>query len=449
MKLKNKAVAILLGGALAVVTSLSLADKGGLRSQEYANKHNAKQSEWIYEGVKTLSTDRKIKHYSWLHKVGDGPYDMIRVHRYVRQANNKDARPRLAAVNKRKVLFVINGTWGQEGPEPLKEFDSYYFPKNGYDLWTMDFRTAFIPNLAYEQFEEKGESEGLLSTAGWTYSVFREDIKQAVNFAKHTSRARKVFLAGRSRGGSQAFIYAAKYAKDLKGIIGLDGGPVYQAIENPELQQPESAYRAALQGLASGLSGLALLNQVSGYENSRLIGALPNVLSPIGAPLPSEAELPFGPPPNGLSITNLADLSAYESYWLGGAGLVTNIYTLYPGGEGETYMDQEALSLARANYSRYWPFVQNLESSFLAGYADNPYLDYDDTQDITLPVIHFVGDFGCPMGSCLDLHRPYSTSSSDFSVKYLPGFGHLDIYYGTHSESDVKKPMLEWMNERL
>jgi pimeloyl-ACP methyl ester carboxylesterase len=42
--------------------------------------------------------------------------------------------------------------------------------------------------------------------------------------AKKLSRAKKIFLAGRSRGGTQMYIYASKYwQEDLKGLIGLDG----------------------------------------------------------------------------------------------------------------------------------------------------------------------------------------------------------------------------------
>lgn len=451
---KHSPLAALLGCTLAATVPFNSANaqrdwsKDFLPAYHHKKSHH-KASAWLYEGVRKLAVDPSIRHYTWVRTVGEGPYDKIRVHRYVRETHNKDLRPERPAPNKRKVLFVINGTWGQEGSEPLEEFDSYFFPDNGYDLWTLDFRTAFIPNLAYDQFDEYGEAEGLMSTADWTYAAFREDIKQAVDFAKKTARTDKVFLAGRSRGGAQAFIYAAKYEKDIKGIIGLDGGPLYRGEENPAQQRPKAAYQGALTALASGASGLDLLSQVGNYENGRLVGTLPNVESQVGEPLPSVMELPFGPPPDGSDITNLADLLAYQTYYLGPPGSVTNVYSPYPSGSGETYMNKDTLKVGLSNYSRYWPFVQNLESSFLTGYADNPYLDYDDTQDVTVPVMHFVGDFSCPAASCLSQTRSYSTSSDDFTIKHLPGFGHLDVYYGTHSAEEIKQPMLEWMNHRL
>lgn len=407
-----------------------------------------RNQEWVYEGVKTLDLNRDIKHYTWELTVGEGPYDKIRVHRYVREPHNDLALPDRPAPDRRKVLFVINGTWGQEGKEPIREFDSFYFPDQGFDYWTMDFRTAYIPNMNYQQLENS-EPEGLQSTAGWTYEVFREDIKAAVEKAKSVSRARQVFMAGRSRGGTQLFIYAAKYAHDLKGMIGLDGGPIYRGAEAPDDQFSEAEFEAAMEEFRAGSMG-ELLSEVGGYENGKLLGALPYVEAQVGAPLPDESELPAERPlPEGYQINDLMDLAAYDSYWTWGEGRVTNIYTPYPGGSGETYMSKEALRYGRANYSRYWPAVQNFEGTFLSGYADNPYLDYDDTQDVTVPVIHFVGELACPGGVCVGLDRPHSTASEDFQVKYLPGYGHLDVYYGTHSEEDVKKPMLDWMESRL
>jgi hypothetical protein len=41
------------------------------------------------------------------------------------------------------------------------------------------------------------------------------------------------------------------------------------------------------------------------------------------------------------------------------------------------------------------------------------------------------------------------TVSTDVTSIILTGYGHLDVYAGTHSIETVKQPMLEWMNDRL
>jgi len=441
--------ALLLAGASSAVAGERPSWAQAWQQWKDHQQHQQK-ARWVYQGVRVATEyDPDIRHYSWeIARPPYGPYDKISVHRYVKEPNNDKAMPERPAPDKRKVLFIINGTWGQEADRPLSdESDVGFFPKHGYDVWTMNFRTSYIPNMAYERFAELGEAEALAGTADWTYAVFREDIKAAVEFAKNVSGARKVFMAGRSRGGTQLFIYAAKYASDLKGMIGLDGGPIYRGVDDPASQRSRQQYQQALAALRAGQAG-PLLAEVAGYEDGQLGGVLPYATAAVGRPLPSVAELPFGPPPDGSDIKDIADLAAYDSYWAWGAGLVTNIYTQYPGGNGETYMDKKSLLSGRAIYTRYWPQVQNLESAFLAGYADNPYLDYDDTQHVTVPVIHFSGELSCPRGTCLDAQRPYSTGSADFTVKYLPGFGHLDVYYGTHAVDQVKQPMLEWMNAR-
>jgi pimeloyl-ACP methyl ester carboxylesterase len=415
-----------------------------------AKTNRADEAQWVYQGVRVVTEiDADIHHYKWeIARPPYGPYDRIRVHRYVKEPRNDKAIPGRPAPDHRKVLFIINGTWGQEGNRrQSEESDTGFFPQQGYDVWTMDFRTSFVPNMAYDQFEELGESEGLQSTANWTYGVFREDIKAAVEFAKGVARTDKLFMAGRSRGGTQLFIYSAKYASDLKGMIGLDGGPIYRNVDNPATQRSEAEFQATMQAFRAGAAG-PLLTEVGGYADGQLGGALPYARAAVGRPLPSAAELPFGPPPDGSEIKTIADLAAYDSYYAWGAGRVTNVYTPYPGGNGETYMDKESLLSGRAIYTRYWPQVQNVEGSFLTGYANNPYLDYDDTEHVTVPVLFFVGELGCPNGACLNLPRPHSTGSDDFTVNYLPGYGHLDVYYGTHAVDDVKRPMLEWMNAR-
>ncbi len=400
---------------------------------------------WVYRGVKIHDED--IRQYTWERTVGKGPYDKIAVHRFVREPNNKDAIPNRPAPDKRKVLFGVTGTWGQGGPRQLiEEYDAHFFPKHGYDYWTMDFRTSYVPNLAPHQFEEYGELQGLKSIGNWTYDVFREDIKLAVELAKKISRADKVFMSGRSRGGTQLYMYAAKYSQDLKGMIGLDGGPIYRGVDDPSQQRSKKEFKQALEAFRNG-NPENLVSEVSSYGDGQLAGAIPSAEAAYGRELPSANELPYGPPRDGLGIRDITDLAAYDTYYVWGEGMVSNVYGAHP--NGGTYMDKDNLVLGRQAYTRYWPEVQNLEASFLAGYADNPYLDYDDTKHVVVPVIHFNSEFSCLNGSCLSSDRPYSVGSDDVTVIYLEGYGHVDVYYGRHAIEDVKKPMLNWMNARL
>ena len=111
-------------------------------------------------------------------------------------------------------------------------------------------------------------------------------------------------------------------------------------------------------------------------------------------------------------------------------------------------MYQDVLIHIESNFTRYWPAIQDLEGAQLNAYSggDCPFLDYDDNL-ADLPMIAFLSELFCPGGLCLYLPGN-KTLSNDVTFLYLPGYGHLDVYSGTHSLEDVKEPMLEWMNER-
>jgi len=402
--------------------------------------HGKKGPDWVYKGVTVEDVPAGVKHYVWeIARPPYGPFDKIALHRFVYEPLNKLAIPGLPARDKRKVLFTIPGTWdsgSSKGTDP-NFAENYFFAANGYDVYSMDFRTSQVPNLAYYQFAPYGVD--VSPTGDWTYGVFREDIKTCVEKAKQISKAKKLFLAGRSRGGTQLFIYASKYwQEDLKGLISLDGGgKITSPVPADQLSQADYEAKVNLFKTTG-----PLLAEVSGYETAQFAGVVPFSGLTVGGPLPPVTQ------PNGLPIETVSDLVAYGAYYAWGEGKVTNYYTPYPGGSGETYMYQDVLINIESNFTRYWPAIQDLEGSQLTAYSgeDCPFLDYDDHL-ADLPMIAFLSELFCPGGLCLYLPGN-KTLSDDVTFVYLPGYGHLDVYSGTHSLEDVKEPMLEWMNER-
>jgi pimeloyl-ACP methyl ester carboxylesterase len=411
---------------------------------------------WEYKGSSVSAYDPDLKHYEWeTDRPPYGPFDKIALHRYIHQRHNWDADPYRPSNDTRKVLFIIPGTWDRgfpKGSNP-KVSENYFFAANGYDVYTIEFRTGYIiPNLALDEFAQFGLADALKGTADWTYGVFREDIKACIELAKRLSGAHKLFLAGRSRGGTQMYIYAAKYWKpDLKGLISLDGGGAYVNV-NPSGQMSQAQFQAKV---AAFKANGPYLSEVSGYEQSQYAGAVPFSRTTVGGPLPATNQLnppiPPSAPPDKSKIEFVSDLVAYGAYYAWGAGKVTNYYTPYPGGSGETFMDRQVLIDIESNFTRYWPLMQDLEGAAMANYLDNPYLDYDDTGKITLPIIFMASELTCPSGICQHLPPSYQprTASTDITTIYLQGYGHLDVYAGTHSVQDVKQPVLEWMNDRL
>lgn len=415
-------------------------------------RHWTKGPDWQYKGVVVETLPEGVNHYKWeLERPPYGPFDKIALHRFVYEPQNQLALPDRPAKDKRKVLFIIPGTWDSGSPKGTdpRFSENHFFAASGYDTYSIDFRTSYVANLAYDQFGSQGYADALHDTSDWTYAVFREDIKACVDKAKQLSRARNLFMAGRSRGGTQLFIYASKYwRQDLKGLISLDGGGKIMPPSGTQLT--EAQYDAAV---AAFRAGGTLLSEVGSFELGRFAGAVPFATTAVGGPLPEtdtlDPPIPADAPPDKSQINTVSDLVAYGSFYTWGAGRVTNYYTPYPGGSGETFMDLDALIDIESNFTRYWPAIQDLEGNQLNAYSgeDCPFLEYDDHL-ANLPMIAFLSELFCPGGACLSLPGN-KTLSDDVTINYLPGYGHLDVYAGTHSLEEVKQPMLEWMNERL
>lgn len=426
---------------------------------------------WEYKGVNSVEGYPEIKHYTWERAVSPyGPMDKIALHRMVNEPLNTVMLPRLPAHDQRKVIFLINGLWGKADSLSKNPDQSIplFLAINGYDVYGIDFRTKYIPNCAYHQFEPLGID--ISTTAGWTFGAFREDIKACVEMTKKISRARKIFLGGLSHGAIQMWIYASKYPNDIKGLICMDGHGIKGApgadtlfladMTPEEIEAATSAFAAAVNVFQT--SGV-LLNEQYGYEQA-LFGALvPYSQSVVGFNsfdefiLNFKESLAFPAPDPTVPITNSIELTQYFLFWRWGPGMISNVYTPYPGGNGETYMDPEALNAGRAYLTRYWPQIQLLENDTTFGggglprYDDCPFLDYDDHwQEIDVPVISFNGEFTCG-GGCTGTSIEYTLNNlttDDVTLVYLAGYGHQDLFSGTHSREDMKEPLLEWLNER-
>lgn len=141
-----------------------------------------------------------------------GPYDKIEVHRYS-PAKREGAGP---------VLFYLPGT-NRNGELALTDEKHnlwLYRARRGADVYTLDYRTRFVPGAGVADFS---------FLAGWTYQAFLEDIAEAVALARKQSGGGCVFLSGFSRGVGLAYLYASDHRKqDLCGLVMLDG-----ALKNP------------------------------------------------------------------------------------------------------------------------------------------------------------------------------------------------------------------------
>jgi hypothetical protein len=133
----------------------------------------------------------------------------------------------------------------------------------------------------------------------------------------------------------------------------------------------EEEYNDLIFAFKAGYVG-PFLSEVGGYEQSQYAGAVPHSTNMVGETSVADYAATVPPPPDGSTLETVSDVVAYGAFYACGAGGVTNYYTPYPGGAGETYMDPQTLIGIMSLFTRYWPAVQNLEGAAMRPYADTP-----------------------------------------------------------------------------
>jgi len=385
------------------------------------------KSNWILK-LEENTGSGDYRHSVWeVYREPYGKLDRIALHRLVeKDRNSKD---------KRKVVFMLPGTWQAGGWSKIEDPNinpMHFLAKNGYDVYTMEFRTSNIPDMDYDQFSKN--SIDITATGDWTYGVFREDVKCCVDKIKELSNVHKMFMSGFSRGATLMFIYANKYQGDLMGLVSLDGA--IKKYPGMGTKYDKQTYDLLVSMLKLGQLTDPNTNQkypliygpeTGNYDSWKLAGVLPYSKNIVGGPLPEGFE-------------TVTDFVAEDAYNMMGAGMFTN----YKDG----YIDKSTLITALNEFTRYYPSIQTLEDTQLLAYSNVPYLDYDD-KTVTLPAIAFLSNISCPDGKAPDSNIPNLTASEDVTVKYLEGYGHMDIMYGLKSLKDIKRPLLEWLNSHI
>lgn len=392
--------------------------------------------DWKLTAVKDVKDNARLVHWVWeTARPPYGPFDKIKLHRVVKKTR---------IFFNRKVIFMIPGTWNAGGWSEITDPNvntMLFLANNNYDVYTLDFRSMNIPDMDYEQFSELGMD--ISSTTDWTYGVFREDIKACVNFIKKLSSVDKVFMSGFSRGGYHMYIYASKYQDDLLGMVAFDinvkdlppqGTPLDEAAYN----QVVDLFKAGLledpmtSGVMPWIYGAFFLDTLN-YNNWKLAGVLPYSKNMVGGVLPAGFDVI-----SDYVADNVHHL--WDPFQLG-EGALSN----YHGG----YIDREVLVKSINEFSRYYPHIQSLEDTQMEAYDDVPYFDYDDN-NISLPMIAFLTNYiGCPYSICLMDIFPNITQSEDFTLHLLEGYGHMDVLFGKNSLTDVKQPLLDWLNDHM
>lgn len=270
-----------------------------------------------------------------------------------------------------------------------------YLALNGVDFWALDYRTHYVPAST--------PPAGLEELQSWTNEMFEADIAAAVRFVIATTKQPEIFLAGFSRGGSFAYLCAAAHPDKIKGLLIFDGVIGHGRHGSP----PPGVY-------ADDVSGKHLT-----WDKRQALMQLvirdPNAPAPLSQ-FKSAAE-------------NLSHV-VYASAGFGGKGGLANPVA--------GLANPSILAQVLIRYDRYWPNVQDYESSFTPLIAAS-------LSNSKIPVLAFSSTNIAPEWPKEVAESAASTGSRDVTVKVLHNWGHLDVICGTQADHQVFAPALIWL----
>lgn len=335
-----------------------------------------------------------IFEWSYQAVVGKSPFDRIGLHRLAKGPNPFAH----SAAHPDAVVLYFPGT-NMNGEVALDD-PRYSFPtylaEHGIEVWTLDYRTHFIPPATAEK--------DLAELAGWTSYLFESDLDSAAGYVRATTGHDKLFIAGFSRGVEFAYLYAATHPDRVAGIVALDGF----IPRHPARAPPAGHY-------ADDLGGEHLT-----YDRRRAL--LQMVIDNPDQPAPI--------PKFKTARENLEHVLYGAGGVFGGKGGLAN-----PAGG---FSDVKILAPMLIAYDRYWPAVQDGENPFTPALLGA-------LKASKIPVIAFSStNFGASWPMRVE-DSAKSTGDPHPAFKKLDGWGHLDLLAGTKSESEVFAPAVAWI----
>ena len=345
-------------------------------------------------GARLLKGAEGIYEWTFRSTVGKSPFDKIALHR-VAKGWNPPAHPDA-------VVLYLPGTNmnGEVALEDPRYSFQVYLAGQGVDVWSMDYRTHFIP--------PQTPQSDLSELANWTNDLFDSDIDAAAKFVSEKTGRDKLFVAGFSRGVEFAYLYAARHPDRVKGIIALDGFI------------PSHPMRAAVVTAGHYADDIGGEHLTYDKRHTLMQMVIDNPDQP--APIPKYKT----------ARENLEHVVYGAGGFFGGNGGLAN-----PQGG---FSDAVVLAKLLIGYDRYWPAVQDGESPF------SPEL-LAALKASKIPVIAFAStNFGSQWPSQVEAAAK-STSAPDPSFTQFDKWGHLDVLAGTKSETEVFAPTAAWIKQ--
>lgn len=376
-----------------------------------------------------------IVHYTYDLELGPGPYDVVELHRIVRERRpNRPAR----TVDGVFLLPGAPNSWTQIFVEPLvsevppwDQSVAIYLARNGIDVWGADYAWARVPM----------ETEDFGFFQGWGIEKDIQFAHQALAAARsiRTSTGQgngRLHLLGFSYGGPVAYGLAGLETqlppgqRMVKGLIPVDTEVKFDDEDRREGACTSSGERAA--AIESGT-----------YHDDFAVGLiqLANL---------AESDPDADSPVPGLSVWEFV-LNATASgipHFVGGTFDESGVPTGLRFTEPALWID--VLQATRP----YWPMGPGVDVGYARCESEVDVAFDDHLGEITVPILYVgatggTGDRGAYTAS-LTATRDYD----ELLVQLLPDserqydFGHADLFTASNAATHVWEPIREWIVDR-
>ena len=376
-----------------------------------------------------------IAHYKWHIRVGQGEYDVIGLHRVVRES--RPGRPITTHAN----LFLQHGDYksfegcylpGLVSPRlPDDNGFAVYLAQNDIDVWGIDQAWCLVP----------AEETDLSFMADWDMQRQVDDLLNAMTMARTARRLagsgnQPMLLSGYSTGGPIGFAALNHETqlppgrRQIGGFIPVDQG----------LKTDVAAWAEVCRGVCANYQALFDAGQYQDNNPLPLVGGLaledPDGDSPL---VPGVTNLQAA-----LIIGTMPFFAGVNSHFCAGIFDENGLPT------GMKFVDTDVLIDFLVYAPPYEP-VAYLRDEYLPSYTDeSPYDDH--LGEVTAPILYVMarGGFGYTGTYTLDL-----LGSTDVTIQehwwgvedQLLEYGHVDLYLDRDAASRVWQPIVGWVRD--
>jgi len=384
-----------------------------------------------------------VVEYTFDVRLGFGPYDVIGMHRVVRET-----APFVPVRTKDSVFLLHGDIWGFRAAflaDPVRNLP-VFLARNDVDVWGMDQRWVRVPaNTTNFTF---------MQDWGFTHDIrdlyVALGVSRGVRFATGNGRDR-MHLLGWSRGGMIGYVYLNAESQLPPGLRNVDGFipvDIYLKTNDEEFRQAacrrsaaqEAAYDAGQFQNASG----TLVQTIHTLAVTNPAGAspvFPGLTNDQAALLTGEATFIIFPP-------DQQNVPFY--HFTGGTFAPEPASSGLPVPTGLLYSQKSTWLALLGGAAPYQPTRQLADSELVI--CDEEDVPFDDhLEEITNPILYVgagggFGEYGIYTTTLLG-----STDVTTRVVDLAPpdqrlfDYGHADLFIGTEARTLVWRPILNWL----